>query len=63
MNWRLKKDAHELLNVKFCHYFNNSKVCHFEEKAAHSNMLIQKNVNFKNNAKLTFASLGILALI
>ena len=33
MKWRLDKHnkAHEMLNVKFCHYLNNNKVCPFEE--------------------------------
>ena len=31
--WRLAKHelAHNSLNVKFCHYFNNGKDCPYEE--------------------------------
>ena len=33
LKWRLEKheSAHNLLNVKFCHYFNNGKQCPYEE--------------------------------
>ena len=33
MKWRLEKHkmAHASLNVKFCHYFNNSKSCPYKE--------------------------------
>ena len=33
MKWRLSKhmNLHEIMNLKYCHYFNNKKFCHFEE--------------------------------
>jgi hypothetical protein len=33
LKWRLEKHKtiHENINIKFCHYFNNSKLCPFEE--------------------------------
>ena len=33
LKWRLKKhkQGHEQVDVKFCHYFNNNKICKFEE--------------------------------
>ena len=33
LNWRLKKhiEGHKQLNIKFCHYYNNNKICKYEE--------------------------------
>ena len=33
LQWRLRKHkkGHEQKNVKFCHFFNNNKICKFEE--------------------------------
>ena len=50
LQWRLKKhiQGHEQRNVKFCHYYNNNKVCKFEEISGcmfkHENAPVCKNL-------------------
>ena len=50
LEWRLKKhrNAHNLVNVKFCHYFNNRKQCPYEEIGCMFKHLKAEFCRFKN---------------
>ena len=53
MKWRLKKheEAHKLSNVKFCHYFNNNKVCPFEEIGCMFKHAFSEECKFKKQCR------------
>ena len=59
-NWRMKKHkaTHNELK-KFCHYFNNAKICPYEEVGCKFNHEDSKNLNLTKNAISNFANLSI----
>ena len=52
VNWRLKKHiaSHNESN-KFCHYFNNDKVCPFEEVGCKYKHAISDNCKYDKNCR------------
>ena len=50
LKWRLYKDEHaDDKNVKFCHYYNNSKDCHIDEVGCKFRHEESELCNFKVN--------------
>ena len=45
-------NAHTMLTGKYCHYFNNSKHCPFEEVGCMFKHAVSENCRFKKNCKI-----------
>ena len=61
LQWRLRKhiQGHEQQNVKFCHFFNNNKICKFEEVSGcmfrHEHAPVCKYLNKCKHTKCQFS--------
>ena len=64
LKWRLEKHkkAHDLVDVKFWHYFNINKPCPFDEVGCMFRHDKSKNVNFRRNVDINFVNISILAM-
>ena len=64
MKWRLQKhlEMHKT-NVKFCHFYNNDKICKFERNVVNLNMRHLLSASLAKDVKENFAKTNMMSII